>query len=162
MSFGTKLKLCRSALGLSQQQLADLVGSTKQIVSLYEKDERIPKVTTAAKYADAVKVPLKYLITDSIPINLWEADDLLEDYWRAPPADRLKIVVHLGIDPRIALDYERVSALAQLAKTEKTAALAGDGLSPLDVKLIELLRCLTEDQKRLLLAQIETLLSQRG
>lgn len=68
MSFGTKLKLCRSALGLSQQQLADLVGSTKQIVSLYEKDERIPKVTTAAKYADAVKVPLKYLITDSIPM----------------------------------------------------------------------------------------------
>ncbi len=162
MSFGTKLKLCRSALGLSQQQLADLVGSTKQIVSLYEKDERIPKVTTAAKYADAVKVPLKYLITDSIPINLWEADDLLEDYWRASPADRLKIVVHRGIDPRIALDYERVSALAQLAKTGKTAALAGDGLSPLDVKLIELLRCLTEDQKRLLLAQIETLLSQRG
>lgn len=162
MSFGTKLKLCRSALGLSQQQLADLVGSTKQIVSLYEKDERIPKVTTAAKYADAVKVPLKYLITDSIPINLWEADDLLEDYWRASPADRLKIVVHRGIDPRIALDYEHVSALAQLAKTEKTAALAGDGLSPLDVKLIELLRCLTEDQKRLLLAQIETLLSQRG
>lgn len=162
MSFGTKLKLCRSALGLSQQQLADLVGSTKQIVSLYEKDERIPKVTTAAKYADAVKVPLKYLITDSIPINLWEADDLLEDYWRASPADRLKIVVRRGIDPRIALDYERVSALAQLAKTEKTAALAGDGLSPLDVKLIELLRCLTEDQKRLLLAQIETLLSQRG
>ena len=162
MSFGTKLKLCRSALGLSQQQLADLVGSTKQIVSLYEKDERVPKVTTAAKYADAVKVPLKYLITDSIPINLWEADDLLEDYWRASPADRLKIVVRRGIDPRIALDYERVSALAQLAKKEKTAALAGDGLSPLDVKLIELLRCLTEDQKRLLLAQIETLLSQRG
>lgn len=47
-------------------------------------------------------------------------------------------------------------------RAEKTAALAGDGLSPLDVKLIELLRCLTEDQKRLLLAQIETLLSQRG
>lgn len=162
MSFGTKLKLCRSALGLSQQQLADLVGSTKQIVSLYEKDERIPKVTTAAKYADAVKVPLKYLITDSIPINLWETDDLLEDYWRASPADRLKIVVRRGIDPRIALDYERVSALAQLAKTEKTATLPGDGLSPLDVKLIELLHCLTEDQKRLLLAQIETLLSQRG
>ena len=130
MSFGTKLKLCRSALGLSQQQLADLVGSTKQIVSLYEKDERIPKVTTAAKYADAVKVPLKYLITDSIPINLWEADDLLEDYWRASPADRLKIVVRRGIDPRIALDYERVSALAQLAKKEKNAARHGFPLLP--------------------------------
>ena len=62
MSFGTKLKLCRSALGLSQQELADIVGSTKQIVSLYEKDERVPKVTTAAKYADAVRVPLKYLL----------------------------------------------------------------------------------------------------
>ena len=155
MSFGTKLKLCRSALGLSQQQLADLVGSTKQIVSLYEKDERIPKVTTAAKYADAVKVPLKYLITDSIPINLWEADDLLEDYWRASPADRLKIVVRRGIDPRIALDYERVSALAQLAKKEKNAALPGDGLSGDELKLVGIYRSITGQGQQEMMAHAE-------
>lgn len=116
MSFGSKLKLCRVALGLSQQQLADLVGSTKQIVSLYEKDDRVPKVTTAAKYAEAVNVPLKYLITDSIPLNFWEHDSLLEDYWRANPTEKLKMVAYRGIDPRIARDYEQVSSLAQLVR----------------------------------------------
>lgn len=42
---------------------------------------------------------------------------------------------------------------------EKKAAPAdGDGLSPLDAQLMDLLRFLTDDQKKLLLAQIETLL----
>lgn len=162
MSFGDKLKMCRTALDLSQQQLADLVKSTKQIVSLYEKDERIPKVTTAAKYADAVHVPLKFLITDSINMRLWESDDLLEDYWRASPSDKLKIVSRRGIDPRIASDYEKVSALAQLSKTEKTAAEEGDGLSPLEKRLMQLVRRLSDDQKEMLLAQIELLLSKQG
>ena len=162
MSFGDKLKMCRTALDLSQQQLADLVKSTKQIVSLYEKDERIPKVTTAAKYADAVHVPLKFLITDSINMRLWESDDLLEDYWRASPSDKLKIVSRRGIDPRIASDYEKVSALAQLSKTEKTAAEDGDGLSPLEKRLMQLVHRLSDDQKEMLLAQIELLLSKQG
>ncbi len=45
--------------------------------------------------------------------------------------------------------------------SEKTATLPGDGLSALDVKLMELVRCLSDDQKRMLLAQIEYLLSQQ-
>jgi transcriptional regulator with XRE-family HTH domain len=42
---------------------------------------------------------------------------------------------------------------------EKEAApKSEDGLSPLDIQLTDLLRFLTDDQKKLLLAQIETLL----
>jgi len=42
---------------------------------------------------------------------------------------------------------------------EKKAAPAdGNGLLPLDAQLMDLLRFLTDDQKKLLLAQIETLL----
>ncbi len=162
MSFGEKLKMCRTALDLSQQQLADLVDSTKQIVSLYEKNERIPKVTTAARYAEAVHVPLKYLITDSVNMRLWESDDLLEDYWLALPSEKLKIVARRGIDPRIANDYEKVSAIAQLVKAEKTAAFDGDGLSPLEIRLMQLVHRLSDDQKEMLLAQIELLLSKQG
>lgn len=36
-----------------------------------------------------------------------------------------------------------------------------DGLSPLDVQLMDLLRYLTDDQKKLLLAQIKTFLKSR-
>ncbi|MDN0033196.1 helix-turn-helix domain-containing protein [Oscillibacter ruminantium] len=41
---------------------------------------------------------------------------------------------------------------------EKAAPADGDGLSPLDAQLMDLLRFLTDDQKKLLLAQIDTLL----
>lgn len=45
---------------------------------------------------------------------------------------------------------------------EKTAALKDDGLSPLEAQLMEAIRRLTDDQKRMLLAQIELLLSKQG
>lgn len=41
---------------------------------------------------------------------------------------------------------------------KKAAPTNGDGLSPLDAQLIDLIRFLTDDQKKLLLAQIEILL----
>lgn len=44
---------------------------------------------------------------------------------------------------------------------EKTADPKVDGLSPLEARLMELVRQLTDDQKRLLLAQIELLLSKQ-
>lgn len=45
---------------------------------------------------------------------------------------------------------------------EKTAAQKSDGLSPLEAQLMEYIRRLTDDQKRMLLAQIELLLSKQG
>lgn len=73
------------------------------------------------------------------------------------------------------IKHETVSALASLFSVspaylmgwtdepycfdDKKAAPANeDGLSPLDIQLMDLLRFLTDDQKKLLLAQIETLL----
>lgn len=44
---------------------------------------------------------------------------------------------------------------------EKTADLKVDGLSPLEARLMELVRRLTDDQKEMLLAQIELLLSKQ-
>lgn len=162
MSFGEKLKMCRVSRGLTQPEFAQLVGTTKQVISLYENDERMPKIAAAAKYADVLNVPVYYLINDLIDMRLWESDDLLEDYWRASPSEKLKIVSRRGIDPRIASDYEKVSALAQLSKTEKTAAEEGDGLSPLEKRLMQLVHRLSDDQKEMLLAQIELLLSKQG
>lgn len=78
----------------------------------------------------------------------WENGDIE----KMPIDSIVPVAAVLGVTPAYLLGWE----------DEKTAAMPGDGLSPLDVKLIELLRCLTDDQKRLLLAQIETLLTQRG
>lgn len=46
-------------------------------------------------------------------------------------------------------------------EVEKTADPKVDGLSPLEARLMELVRRLTDDQKKMLLAQIELLLSKQ-
>lgn len=45
---------------------------------------------------------------------------------------------------------------------ERTAVPKDDGLSPLEAQLMEYIRRLTDDQKKMLLAQIELLLSKQG
>ena len=53
-----------------------------------------------------------------------------------------------------------LGAPAENAQKE-TAAPKGDGLSPLEAQLMEYIRRLTDDQKKMLLAQIELLLSKQ-
>ena len=50
-SFSEKIKCCRQALGLSQDQLAAALSTTKQVISNYELGKRTPKIDVAAKYA---------------------------------------------------------------------------------------------------------------
>lgn len=74
-------------------------------------------------------------------------------------------------EPRMGV-IEKISQYFGIAKSdllfgddefiEKTAAQKSDGLSPLEAQLMEYVRRLTDDQKRMLLAQIELLLSKQG
>ena len=151
MSFGEKLKICRVARNLTQPDLAALVGSTKQVISNYEKGLRVPKVVAAAKLASVLDVPVNYLVNDCINIRLWESENCLEDYWLASPSDKLKIVTRRGIDPRIASDYEKVSALAQFAKENSVA----NGLSSDESKLVVTYRSVTEQGQQEMMAHAD-------
>ncbi|WP_196600061.1 helix-turn-helix transcriptional regulator [Pectinatus frisingensis] len=64
--FGDKLKKIRTERELTQQQFADLLGTSKQVISRYETNQRTPKITIAQEYADKLNVPLNYLIDDNI------------------------------------------------------------------------------------------------
>ena len=62
----------------------------------------------------------------------------------------------LGVTPAYLMGWEDEFG------AEKAAAGGGDGLSPLEARLMELVRRLTDDQKQMLLAQIELLLKNQG
>lgn len=62
----------------------------------------------------------------------------------------------LGVTPAYLMGWEDASG------AEKTAAGEGDGLSPLEKRLMQLVHRLSDDQKEMLLAQIELLLSKQG
>ena len=60
--FSDRLKEIRLNLGYSQQELADLLGTSKQVISRYENGLRSPKISVAAKYAKTLNLDLNYLL----------------------------------------------------------------------------------------------------
>ena len=45
--FGTKLKKIRIEKNMSQDEMATFLGTSKQVISRYETNQRTPKITTA-------------------------------------------------------------------------------------------------------------------
>ncbi|MED3549992.1 helix-turn-helix transcriptional regulator [Cytobacillus praedii] len=46
MKFGSILQACRERAGLSQEELAEKLNRTQSCISKFEKDKRIPDMTT--------------------------------------------------------------------------------------------------------------------
>lgn len=61
MNLGRSIKLCRTNRGLSQEDLARKVGLSASYISLIEKGDRDPAVSTAEKIATALGVPMSLL-----------------------------------------------------------------------------------------------------
>lgn len=62
MDFGGKLKELRTQAGMTQQQLATLIGVTKSVVSFYELRERAPSPDVLIKCAGIFHVSTDYLL----------------------------------------------------------------------------------------------------
>ena len=55
-----KIKNARALKGLSQQELADMIGVSKQMISKYEKGESIPTSSNFLKLSKSLKVKIDY------------------------------------------------------------------------------------------------------
>lgn len=64
-TFGQRLKGVRTAIEMSQQELADRIGTTKQAISQYENDKRRPDYDTLRKLSDIFYVSSDYLLGKS-------------------------------------------------------------------------------------------------
>lgn len=62
VAFGDRLRQMRREMGLTQDEFAQKLGTSKQVLSRYETNQRIPKVTQARKYADKLGVSLDYML----------------------------------------------------------------------------------------------------
>ena len=129
--FGDKLKKIRIERELSQQQLADLLGTSKQVISRYETNQRTPKITVAQEYADKLNVPLNYLIDDNISANLSPSTSTLPTLTSKDERD-------------IARDLQKI-----LLNLESDAGLAFYEGEPMSEESKEVLRISLENSMRL-------------
>lgn len=67
-TFGEKLKSLRITKNLTQEELADALGTSKQVISRYETNQRSPKIDIVQQYAERLGVPLTYFADNEIPI----------------------------------------------------------------------------------------------
>lgn len=65
IAFGDRLREIRKELGMSQEEFAKKLGTSKQVLSRYETNQRAPKITLARDYAEKLGVSLDYMLGDT-------------------------------------------------------------------------------------------------
>ena len=70
MSFGAKLKEYRTIHGISQEDLAKRLNTTKQVISRYENEQRSPKLSIAVEYSEKLGIPLDILVDDKKGLDI--------------------------------------------------------------------------------------------
>ena len=62
--FGENLKRIRLERGWTQEEMANILHTSKQVISRYENGQRSPRVSVAADYADLLGVPVSKLMPE--------------------------------------------------------------------------------------------------
>ena len=91
--FGENLRKIRNEKGLTQDELASLLGTSKQVISRYENDLRSPKVSVVADYAEKLGVSIDELTISHKDGKLFfffpEDDSQSDDYVPQTPEARI-------------------------------------------------------------------------
>ena len=71
MKFGDKLKQVRQNRGLSQREFADILGTSKQVISRYELGQTTPKISVVAKWCQTLGINIDDMLNESriIPLD---------------------------------------------------------------------------------------------
>lgn len=64
-SFGERLREIRREYELTQDEFAAILGTSKQILSRYELEQRSPKIEQVKKYAEKLQLSVDYLLGDT-------------------------------------------------------------------------------------------------
>lgn len=144
MSIGENIKSLRESRGLTQAQLGDAVGVSDKAVSTWESGKREPRMGVVEKLAVFFNVPKSVLLFGDgdrfhqLPGLGYGTSSYLVDTLMSDPPSR-----------------EVVEPLLAYYTDEKTAALAGDGLSNDELKLVDIYRNVTEQGRQEMMAHAE-------
>jgi transcriptional regulator with XRE-family HTH domain len=83
MNLGEKIKRLRKAKGLSQQEMANILGVHSKHISRYENNSSNPSLDVLLKLRDLFRVSLDYLVTDEDSQDFYYKDKELEKYFEA-------------------------------------------------------------------------------
>lgn len=117
MGIGKRIKEARENLGLTQSELADLVGVTGSAITNYEKETSHPKESVMYKLFDALKVDANYLFQDVVNIPKKVNDVTLVEYEHIQKYRSLDPFGQETVSYILNRETKRVEQLNQAKKT---------------------------------------------
>ncbi len=132
MTFGEKLILYRKTHNkMTQETLAKIVGTTKQVISRYEKGERTPKIDTVQEYAHKLNLPVLYLVDNDISVIPASDTTILSSHEsEVITSYRDKPLVQPHVDKLLDIQPEQEKAPSEGGATIPLAAYDGSDDKP--------------------------------
>lgn len=129
-TFGKRLRHIRKERNMTQDEFAKLLGTSKQILSRYEREDRSPRIEVVRKYAEALKVSADYLLGDE------EAEAVSSMFWAQKKEKPFyKIFIEITAD-KMGLDIPSVVQKTGLTdKQVRTIITRQMKVAPLDLAL---------------------------
>ena len=128
LNFGDILKQLRQAKGMSQEEFASLLGTTKQVVSRYENGQRTPKITVAQKYAEVLGISLNELLGE----NVIEGQTIPEGFEPMPDMSSIPLVGRIACGEPITAEQnvEGVVSVPSQWRSDFALLCQGDSMEP--------------------------------
>ncbi len=77
-TFGKRLRTCREAKNLSQQDVAAKLKTSYTVIGKYERDEMIPSVEVAKKLSKLLDTTVGYLLGETEEVNILKDPSMLK------------------------------------------------------------------------------------
>lgn len=128
LNFGDILKQLRQAKGMSQEEFASLLGTTKQVVSRYENGQRTPKITVAQKYAEVLGISLNELLGE----NVIEGQTIPDGFEPMPDMSSIPLVGRIACGEPITAEQnvEGVVSVPSQWRSDFALLCRGDSMEP--------------------------------
>ena len=85
-TFGTQLRAIRQGWNMSQRAFGEILGISKQRVSIYENGLRFPRINTIISIADRLKMPLRIVFGEQLSViqseGVYRAEILTEEAYK--------------------------------------------------------------------------------
>jgi len=97
-SFGSRLRDCRKAKGLSQSELARILNTNHSVIGKYERDDVKPSIDVVKKLAAMLDTTAAYLMGEADTDELFKDPDMLKrlkDINAMPEDDRKCVLYNL-------------------------------------------------------------------
>ena len=85
-TFGRQLRAIRQGWNMSQRVFGEILGISKQRVSIYENGLRFPRINTIISIADRLKMPLRIVFGEQLSViqseGVYRAEILTEEAYK--------------------------------------------------------------------------------